>query len=153
MNEFWEENKNKIIVIGVIVALVIVFTVINSLNGKTVKKDSPEKGAKDLAKVYYEELFYPYIKENYTRNYNDIIMSYEESGIKVTLLKMITSIKNANVSVFSDEKNNTSCDLTLSYVIIRPMSPYEFDDYSIETNLKCDIGVANETDDDDEDGE
>ena len=133
MNEFIEENKKMIILAVVLLALTIVFGMINSItNGK--KKASPENALKELASIYYEELAYPFIMESDEDVAYAILDDYKEEGLKVTLDKILDSIENAKTSIFYNDK--VSCDSTKTYVIIYPTG-YSKKDYKLETNISC----------------
>lgn len=153
MNDFFEENKKKIITIGIIVAITIVIAVGNLVMNKSTIKSNSKKALEELGKIYYEELYYPYLKKTYSDEYKNMLTDYSDKGIKVTLSTLLTSVENSSIEPFYNSKKNTSCDLTLTYITIFPKASYDVKNYTIETTLKCDIGVASESDSTNESGE
>ncbi len=143
MNDLWEENKKGIITIGIILLLAIIFGVLTLLmnNGSKTseKKLSSEKALNELGTMYYEKVYYPYIEKEYSEGYIKFLNNKSSVGIKVTLRQIQSSIKNVNTENFIDYKNKTICDYDLTYIIIRPNSPYGKKDYTIETKLDCDV--------------
>lgn len=144
MNEFIEDNKKKIVIIAIIILATIAIGIVNMfMNGKSAKV-TPESALKELGAAYYEEIYYPYLMKNYPKNNQILLERYSKDGKKVTLLTLLTSVENANASAFSDEKNDKSCDMTLTYIKIIPKAPYGEKDYTIETTLRCDIEISSE---------
>jgi len=133
MSDFIEENKKMIILAVILLALYIVFGIVNSImNGKG--KSTPEKVLHDLASIYYEELAYPFIMESDEDVAKAVLDDYKEEGLKVSLDKILDSIENANTEVFYSDK--ISCDGEETYVIIYPTG-YGKKDYKLETNISC----------------
>ena len=91
MNEFIEENKKMLILAVVLIGLCILFGIINMFMGTSNSKVTPEKALKELGSIYYEELLYPSIKEN-EYIYKNMIDDYKETGIQVSLVKLLDSI-------------------------------------------------------------
>ena len=133
MNDFIEENKKMIILAIVLVAICILFGIINMFMGGK-KKTTVESALKDLASIYYEDLVYPFIMDDEDEISKAVIDDYKENGIRVTLDKLFNSIENANEEVFNNEK--TYCRIYDTYVIIYPTG-YNKKDYRIETHLAC----------------
>lgn len=139
MSEFIEDNKKKIVVIAIIVLGTIIIGIVNMVMNGSSTKQSPKTSLEELGKAYYEEIYYPKLKNEYPNNYKTILGNYSKTGKKVTLLQLLTTIENANDEAFYNNKKNTSCDLTLTYINIYPMESFDSDDYKIETFLHCDI--------------
>lgn len=135
MNDFYEENKKKIITIGIIVAITIVIAIINMLFNFSNKKLNTDSALKELGKAYYEELYYPYMEKEYADNYKTILGNYSEKGIKVTLRELVRSIENSDANFFYTKGNY--CNFLSTYVIIYPESNFKKEDYKLKTNVSC----------------
>lgn len=133
MSDFIEENRKMIILAIVLLALTIVFGIVNSIMNRQAKND-PKAALEELARIYYEELAYPYIMESEENVAKAILEDYKEEGLKVTLGKILDSIENAKTSIFYNDK--VSCDSESTYVIIYPTG-YNKKDYKLETNISC----------------
>ncbi len=133
MKNFFEENKKMIIIAGILLALYIVFGIVNSLmsgNGKI----NPEKALKELGTIYYEELVYPYIMQSDESVARLVIDDYKKEGLKVTLDKLLESIENAKETIFYNDK--IMCNELETYIIIYPTG-YSKNSYKLETHISC----------------
>lgn len=137
MNEMWEENKKTIITIGIILGLTIIIGIVNIFMNGGTKKITPDKALKEIGAIYYEELFYPELKETYGDGYKERLRDYSSDGIKVTLEKLANSIPNINAEVFFNINNGVLCNTNETYVIIYPDGSYEQDDYTLKVKLDC----------------
>ena len=104
MKNFFEENKKMIIIAGVLLALYIVFGIVNLLTSNSGKAN-PSMVLKELGKIYYEELAYPYIMASDEKIAKEIIDDYKKEGIKVSLDRLLDSIKDSKKEVFYNMKH------------------------------------------------
>ena len=114
--------KNK----KLIIIIVVVFLYIGSIVGiYSLKNKSEDDKAKEkitaVAKNFYEETYY------LTSN-KDILKTFNEIGIKISLEELIE---------FEEKPNNYyEYDTSKSFITIYPQKPYEKEDYIIKISLK-----------------
>ena len=142
MNDFYEENKKTIIIIGILVVLTIIFSIASLFIGKGNKTIKPEDAMKELGSVYYEEIFYPQLKEEYPELYIEVLNKKGSEGIKMTLSDLMFSLKNVNGDAFIDEKNETFCDAYDTYVVIYPTGNYDLEDYRLDVKVSCNSKIT-----------
>lgn len=137
MNDFIEENKKTIVVIAILVVLTIIFSVASMIINNGNKKMKPEDAIEELGRIYYEEVYYPQLKENYPEIYKDYL-SQQTEGIKVILRDLFKSISDSSYEPYSNKEGELICDFFDSYVTITPVSPYDKDSYNIDPVVDCD---------------
>lgn len=138
MNDFFEENKKKIITIGIIILVTIIIGIVNMLMGYSGNNKQIDKARKqrfeEFGTLYYSQFLYPIYKEN-IKKYKDVGFKVKLYDIAITLDKEIYNIYD----IFSDGKK--TCDLFNSYLIIYPIESYSENSIKFESNLKCDVEV------------
>lgn len=137
MNEFIEENKKRLVIFGIIVAVSIVLGIINMISqkGNSSANKAREERLLDLGKKYYEQIIYPIYK-------NDL-EDYKETGFKIALVDIrgkLDEKKGYIYEVFSD--NKTTCDLGKTYITIYPTKPYDEKSIDYKINLSCNVKIG-----------
>lgn len=133
MNDFIFENKKRLIILGVIILLAILFAILANVT-KSNKSVSKDESVKEIARMYYEEFYYPSVLKKFSdpTYYFD---KAKDGGIKVYIQDIVDGIDNFDSSILSNK--NEICDLGLSYITYYPNNNYAKTDYTYETNFIC----------------
>lgn len=133
MGEFYSENRKKLITIGIIVLVTIVFSIFNRVIVRKGNNDAlRKKNLKELGERYYTKILYPV--------YKDSLEKHADIGFRVTLYDISSKLDDDTDNIydlFSDDK--TTCDLLDTYLIIYPVYPYGKEDIEYKTTLSCNI--------------
>ena len=114
------KNKKILIIIVIVLLLIGLILGIHSLKNKSEDNKAKEK-ITAIAKNFYEETYY------LTSN-KDILKTFNEIGIKISLEELIE---------FEEETNDYyEYDTSKSFITIYPQKPYEKEDYIIKISLK-----------------
>lgn len=136
MNDFLEENKKTIIIIGVLVGLTIIMSIASLFIGNKEKLPTPEESLKELSEIYYEDIFYPNISKDHPESFKSYL-EQQNDGMKVTLLDILSSIPAAKQEIFFREEDGVSCDLYETYVMFTPLKPYGVSNYDVKIVTDC----------------
>lgn len=90
---------------------------------------------------FYENFYYPQLVEDLSdEDIESNFSKYENQGIKVdldSLLKFNASKYDNLKEEIRNSKTGQYCDLKKTKVIIYPKSPYELQDYRLDTEIDC----------------
>jgi len=137
IRDFYEANKGALKMAILMIIITIVIVVITSFMNNMGKVSKPTDVLEKMGADYYENYLYPSIIED-NATMATVLAKYSVEGIKVTVKDFMSMYKDYDFSIFKKGKY-ASCDFDLTYVTIYPVSPYEVDDYKMDSKVYCDV--------------
>jgi len=135
-------NKNVLIAIAGVLAVVLVVLIIVVLHPFGKKQSQEEELKKKLETMgaeFYEELYYKQVGTLGDEK-EEFLKGFEKIGIKVDLGNL-SRFKGEDseeiLKEFVNKKTDKACDKTKTQAIIYPQAPYDKKSYKIEVNLDC----------------
>ncbi len=124
-------NKNLLIIIGIVVALIIIGLSINSYKEKKSSPTTISQNLETVGQDFYENYYYSDMDDEQ----KTLLAEFKDQGIvvNITNLETITSL-NENL------KNNLikkECDFDETKIVIYPEEPYGKKDYNLKIELSC----------------
>ncbi len=87
MKEKNKSNKIKIIICSIAAVIIIIILILLLILGVLSRKNTPEKlvekAMKNMAKNFYEELYYPNLENGNNKKRADFLSKFDKIGIKV----------------------------------------------------------------------
>lgn len=147
MNEKNKSNKIKIIICSIAAVIIIIILILLLTLGVLNRKNTPEKQVektlKNMAKNFYEDLYYPNLENGNDKKRTDFLSKFDKIGIKVNfenLSKFNTKQNEKYIKII--EKYN--CDKYGTKVIIKPTEKYKKTDYIIIVETNCNFNKKND---------
>lgn len=124
------------------VLIVVLVLLIGGLIYFLIPKDNKEELEQELitmGKEFYEDYYYAGIGKTLEERAS-FLENHKDHGLKVsldTLSRYDTEKNTKKVEDFVNSETDKKCNKEKTMVIIYPKSPYEKEDYKIETILEC----------------
>lgn len=125
-------NKKNIILF-VIIILVLFLVLVVFLKGIFIKNNKANEKLYSLAGIFYD-YYYEENKESTEEKTKEFFSEFKDKGLTVNLSVLKIYLNNRKEEDFSVFKN---CDDEKTKVIVYPTSPFNKDDYKVETVLSC----------------
>ena len=129
--------KRILIITGsVLVVLALAFGVYMLVWGGKSSEEKLTNYMIELGELFYQE-YYEELRDNQTETEDELLellASFEENGLQVNL-DSLSRIDMERTDEIEDLFKN--CSKGNTYVIVRPISPFAIDNFSIDVTLDC----------------
>lgn len=141
-------KNSKKLLIGIIIVLVIIIIILLIAN---IVKDNGKKEQtymKELASKWYEDVYYKNLGNDDMSAKDKIAnASWKDLGVTIDLDNLERNLRSSNIDTKKIDylKNEAKCNIKNTKAIVKPIEPYEKNNYKISLILDCNKIKLNES--------
>lgn len=125
-----------------ILGILLIIASVSAVGVIVYKVLTYEKSAEDvideMARKYYEEVYYVNFSSKYESVFDTKIKELEQEGLVESLFDIARNIDHPDkYRLYNSNDGGINCDLKKTYITYKPKSPYGPTDYVMEKHLEC----------------